>query len=455
MTKRRVIALIGPGKPSWNKQIVTDLVHALLNQGADVVCCGDGVNPLSESELEETLNWINKPDETQEVFDVTLFIIAHGKGYSDQQHTVNLKGDDCLTNSADLFTEITKRLLTNQSIDIISAACYGDAMIGSSFLPKGSIYISLAPKQGETDVDDVEKMIRRLKYPNVVNYGQHCKLIIPKNCLSAEAMLVVYLIGLHVYAAPSISSAKISIDLKECLKKHTGVKFEIAEIEYIHSNLSHWLPINDLDRLIKTIESERLSINEDIYGLALAICYAATGKMTLKFNEHEDCNLIGRKIAIIPPKLSQSITQETAKFPLLQGVDFTVPTDTTKISSVSQINNAQYSKLLTYNGIFSTQRRQSENSDKQLVLSLMEKSGLDSCYATNATFLNSVIYSEIQFPHGIEQQYMQHIANSFTSAGLDCFIDQGGTYIKPHITIKLKPEKLEAWIHDSPTSEFK
>ncbi len=322
MTKRRVIALIGPGKSSWKKQIVTELVCALLNQGADVVCCGDGVNPLSESGLEEALNWINKPNETQEALDVTLFILAHGEGYSDQQHTVNLKGDDCLTNSAELFTEIAKRLSANQSIDIISAACYGDAMIGSAFLPKGSTYVSLAPKQGETDVDNVEEMIRHLKYPNVARYGR-CESIIPKNCLSAEEMLIVYLIGLRDYAAPSINSTKISIDLKECLKKHTGVKFEVTEIEHIHNNLSRWIPINDLNRLIKIIESEQLFINEDIYGLALAICYAATGKMTLKFDECEDCNLIGREIAIISPKLSPTVTQEAVKFLLQQGTVFT------------------------------------------------------------------------------------------------------------------------------------
>lgn len=272
---QKTILLSGPGNKAFNNKTILKLENALIKQSiGPVIRIGDGESGLTENDFDSLLHEISNNK-----MRIILFLMAHGTiDRASGDHMLYLKSNDIPTTSID-FMESISTSLQRKAIEVFSTACHGGALnpyVGT-VLPKGSTYVSLSPANQPTSGSDVNRLIDFLTH--------NCKV---QGNLTAEKILISYLTkALKNRVPPFITSSEISSNLHNDFLNHIGVKFSETEKELIYRTLGDQTNNEKLNHLMCLIEraNDEPSICAIDYGLALAICYAASGKVSLEYIE--------------------------------------------------------------------------------------------------------------------------------------------------------------------------
>lgn len=279
---QKTILLSGPGMRAFNNEKILKLEKALIKHNVGpIVRIGDGETCLTDNDLHLLLHEISNNK-----MRIMLFIMAHGTINTEtSSHMLYLKNKDMLTPSVN-FMEAISAKLAGKAIDIFSTACYSGVLNSHAekILPQGSTYVSLSPPNQPSCSSDVNRLINVLASNNKV-----------KENLTAKKLLFAYLTNaLENRVPPLITSSKITSNLRSDFLNHIGEKFSESEKELIYKTFGNQTNNVKLNRLINLIEmtNTEYAIKTTDYGLALAICHAASGKMSL---EHSGVDYFRRR----------------------------------------------------------------------------------------------------------------------------------------------------------------
>ena len=127
--------------------------------------------------------------------------------------------------------------------------------------------------------------------------------------LTAENLLLVYLTRTHYRSTilgldactrianqPAITSPNTTLDLTEKLNNHFGKPFSEEESDLVMTHLSKFVETERLKNIMSMIEtgSDVSQLNQLDYGVAQAICHAASGEIqqTLEVSDKAQTDLL-------------------------------------------------------------------------------------------------------------------------------------------------------------------
>lgn len=285
----KTILLAGPGGCAFDKKTVIQAEQALTKHNVkSIIRIGNGERVLTDGDINLLLDEIASSQEH-----TLMIIMAHGEiNATNYHHTLDLMGSNKPTKTIDLLSSISKKL-SQKSIDIFSLACHGGAINpdAEELLPPGSTYVALAASALTVSGNDMKRLIETLI--------SEC---LSKGNVTAEKLLVTYLTkALQQRVPPSITSLNSTVNLHKKFLGHLGVKFSETEQDLIYKCLSLYVNKEKISSLIKIIENatDQYAVNVETYGLALAVCHAASGQMTLEYNREATASMKGSSIKLI------------------------------------------------------------------------------------------------------------------------------------------------------------
>jgi hypothetical protein len=296
-----VIILAGPGGDAFNRENILKAEEGFKKVGLKTSVIGDGKVALAATVIDDRL----LPQVASSDGQTMLFIMAHGDIDKRGNHVINLTGEYTLKIS-ELFDKLKK---IGKPVDIFSTACHGGEahLYAQSKLPSGSTYVSLAPTQEPVSGFDVDRLIAVMGSGKVIN-----------SSLTAEQLAMLYLTkALQNRIIPSISTPNSSHDLNSKLVSHLGIKFTDLEKASIYDSLQPLVEKSVLDKMITRIESASSDwdISAVVFGLSLAICHAASGKMLVKKSLFEVNTQSIASVESLHEQVSPSIIKKESKSP--------------------------------------------------------------------------------------------------------------------------------------------
>lgn len=268
-SQRKIIILAGPGGTAFKKKTIQDINDALKTDNNNVICVGDGESDLTDNEMDAFFKEISPGN-----IKITVFLQCHGE-ILNTAHMLCLAKSKSIK-SEEFFLRLAAKL-AGKPIDIFSTACYGNHAKSSaqSILPAGSSYVGLSDEV--TSGTDVERFVVALIK------SHHLKIE-----RSAEQLLMFYLTNaLSERYCPTVYSDKSKKYLREKFSAHLGKNFSESESGLIYKHLNSFVDENRLRHVMTKIESAKddSSIGAAEYGVALAICHAASGDILQSLNQ--------------------------------------------------------------------------------------------------------------------------------------------------------------------------
>ncbi len=230
---------------------------------------------LKTISLTNDFNFSNKLTELMHSFPGKTLLFIMTQGYANhfrnkESQALDLYGD-YIKSMQDHYNQILQLLYHLKKIEIpvsifITKCDEKISKQASNLLPFGSIYINL--RANSVLIHELMQMISITKLKN--------------QTLTAEALLILYLTKVLDYKnPPEIRTENFTLNFNSLLSDRLGGNFSISQKICIYQTLQSLVELSSLDKIIAKIETTQNE--EDIlpadYGLALAICYIASGKM--------------------------------------------------------------------------------------------------------------------------------------------------------------------------------
>lgn len=257
--KPTILLVAGPGGTAFGEKEISLAVENFKKAGAEVVIVGDGKRDMSLEEVTKAASGIKGQ--------MTTFIMAHGE-VKDGKHCVGLT-EDCNTPTKDFFAGITKAR-DGKRFDVFMSSCHGGAAQASAnaILPKGSVFVDLAPGKQTVAGSDVTNFVETVAENKELAVG-----------MGGEKLLNDYLMtDLKNRIPPSVTVAgEGTYNLESILKGRLGQKFTQEEKEKSHKTLDAAFGKDKVDGVISKIESAKSewNINAVDFGPAMAVAFAA------------------------------------------------------------------------------------------------------------------------------------------------------------------------------------
>jgi len=257
--KPTVLLIFGPGGYAFDEKDAKLAIENFKQAGADVVIVGDGKREVSMPEIIDSANKIKG--------ELSVFVHAHGE-VKVGKHCIDLSGN-CDTPTSEFLSKLTKAR-SGKKFDMLMASCHGGAAQATAdgILPKGSVFVDLAPGSQTVASADVERFLKTV--------AENKELAAS---FSGEKMLNDYLMtDLKNRIPPSVTIAgEGTYRLESILKGRLGQKFSKEEKEKIHKTLDTEFGKEKVDGIISKIETAKseYDINAVNFGPAMAVAFAA------------------------------------------------------------------------------------------------------------------------------------------------------------------------------------
>ncbi len=260
-----VLFIAGPGGTAFDKNDVERSAENFRKAGARVVTVGDGARDVSLTEIGDAAKKIEG--------DALVFLYAHGNVRSNQ-HEVTLTTpppptlNKPHTPTKDVFSTLTTAM-EGRKFDIFTVACHGGGAqgIANHMLPKGTVFVDLAPGAMEVAGSDATRFLDTIPHNKQLT-----------NRFSGENLLNDYLMtDLKNRITPSLTVAgEGTYNLETILGNRLGKKFSDAEKAKAHAALDAGFGKAKVDETIHKIENEGRNspIYAVDYGPALAVAFA-------------------------------------------------------------------------------------------------------------------------------------------------------------------------------------
>lgn len=259
-----IIIFSGPGGTAFDRTETAKLEENLQKQKTPVSLqlIGDGEKNVTLSELVEKLRQIKKNGRP-----VTLFLQAHGD-IREGEHKIQISSDEWISSKV-LLEALKKEVGENYPVSVFMTACHGGGatQVAEQSLPRGSVFVALAPGTESVSGFDVERLTTALSSVQVDRDGDHW--------LESDEFLYVYLThALKNRIAPEFSIAgKGNWNLQNEFRGRLGKKFTDAEKTKAHEKLDPLMGNEKVEHVLQKIESakDEYTITAMDYGPALAI----------------------------------------------------------------------------------------------------------------------------------------------------------------------------------------
>lgn len=305
---RQVMVLAGPdlfggnrllGK--WLKPFMLRFRVALEHKHVPIQYFGDKIDPLPSTEISNFLESIRQSDKK-----ITLIISAHG-GEFFGHHNVRLGTNQMST--TELLRNIANQL-EGKPIDIIFTSCYGGVVTeqARNILPPGSTLFAM--NSHPVYLHQLEDMLETIRENDHLisitaeNVMMTYLATVPMPSEFSQVGVVNQALSLEpILNRPSISSPLSTRSLHDKLISHLGYEFTDSEVALIRRHLCTLVDEIKLNTVMDLIVESNSFDNKafgDHYGLALAICHAASGEILIPNQSAQEISSITTLDSVAP-----------------------------------------------------------------------------------------------------------------------------------------------------------